>query len=91
VNNNTVTFPDLNAPPFGGEDFQTNLIMPEPCPFISSTLPVCSIIRPTETNGIAMGVVNFLTNMNLFLGQPPAFFKFLKELAADADAAQRGD
>jgi len=91
VNNNTVTFPDLNAPPFGGEDFQTNLIMPEPCPFISSTLPVCSIIRPTETNGIAMGVVNFLTTMNLFLGQPPAFFKFLKELAADADAAQRGD
>src|SRR5437016_13134825 len=30
----SVTFPDLNAPPFGGEDFQTNLIMPEPCPFI---------------------------------------------------------
>src|SRR5438094_4731017 len=27
VNNNTTTFPDLNAPPFGGEDFQTNLIM----------------------------------------------------------------
>ena len=25
-----VTFPNLNAPPFGGEDFQTNLIMPEP-------------------------------------------------------------
>src|SRR5713101_9844558 len=31
----SVTFPNLNAPPFGGEDFQTNLIMPEPCPFIS--------------------------------------------------------
>src|SRR5438874_1817660 len=26
----SVTFPDLNSPPFGGEDFQTNLIMPEP-------------------------------------------------------------
>jgi len=24
VNNNTVTFPDLNSPPCGGEDFQTN-------------------------------------------------------------------
>jgi len=24
-----VTFPDLNSPPLGGEDFQTNLIMPE--------------------------------------------------------------
>jgi len=30
-----VTFPDLNAPPFGGEDFQTNLIMPEPTAFLS--------------------------------------------------------
>jgi hypothetical protein len=84
-----VTFPDLNSPPFGGEDFQTNLIMPEPCPFISPSLPVCSIIRPTETEGIAMGVVNFLTNMGLFKGQSPAFFNFLNQLAQDADAAKR--
>jgi Ferritin-like domain len=89
VNNNTTTFPDLNSPPFGGEDFQTNLIMPEPCPFIDPSLPVCSIIRPTETNGIAMGVVNFLTNMGLFIGQSAAFFSFLNQLASDADAAQR--
>lgn len=89
VNGNTTTFPDLNSPPFGGEDFQTNLIMPEPCPFISSTLPVCSIIRPTETDGIAMGVVNFLTNMGLFIGQPPAFFHFLMDLAREADKAHR--
>src|SRR5437762_8070840 len=39
INNNTVTFPDLNSPPFDGEDFQTNLIMPEPCPFLRPTLP----------------------------------------------------
>src|SRR5207302_6893305 len=71
----SVTFPDLNSPPFGGEDFQTNLIMPEPCPFLSRKLPACSIIRPTETKGIAMGVVNFLTAMGLFIGQPPAFFE----------------
>src|SRR6202163_1244337 len=32
---NGLVFPDLNSPPFGGEDFQTNLIMPEPCPFLS--------------------------------------------------------
>jgi len=89
VNGNTTTFPDLNSAPFGGEDFQTNLIMPEPCPFISSSLPVCSIIRPTETNGIAMGVVNFLTNMGLFIGQSSAFFNFMNQLAADADSAQR--
>jgi hypothetical protein len=86
----SVTFPDLNSPPFGGEEFQTNLIMPEPCPFLSRKLPVCSIIRPTETKGIAMGVVTFLTAMGLFIGQSPAFFKVLHDLATDADAARRG-
>jgi hypothetical protein len=55
----SVTFPDLNSPPFGGQEFQTNLIMPEPCPFLSRKLPRCSIIRPTETNGIANAVVKF--------------------------------
>jgi len=84
-----VTFPDLNSPPFGGETFQTNLIMPEPCPFLSRKLPPCSIIRPTETKGIAGNVVSFLTAMGLFIGQPPAFFRLLHELAADADAARR--
>src|SRR5260370_9559547 len=85
-----VTFPDLNSSPFGGEDFQTNLIMPEPCPFLSRKLPPCSIIRPTETKGIAMGVVNFLTAMGLFIGQPPAVCEFMKDLAEDADKARRG-
>jgi hypothetical protein len=86
----SVTFPDLNSPPFGGEDFQTNLIMPEPCPFLSRKLPPCSIIRPTETKGIAMGVVNFLTAMGLFIGQSSAFFALLRDLAEDADEARRG-
>ncbi|WP_263368459.1 ferritin-like domain-containing protein [Edaphobacter bradus] len=85
----SVTFPDLNSPPFGGEDFQTNLIMPEPCPFISRKLPPCSVIRPTETKGIAMGVVKFLTDMGLFIGQSAAFFTLLKDLAEDADDARR--
>lgn len=86
----SVTFPDLNSSPFGGEEFQTNLIMPEPCPFLSRKLPRCSIIRPTETRGIAKGVVNFLTSMGLFIGQPPAFFELLMDLAEDADRARRG-
>jgi hypothetical protein len=85
----SVIFPDLNAAPFGGERFQTNLIMPEPCPFLSRKLPRCSIIRPTATNGISTGVVNFLTHMGLFIGQPPAFFEFLHQLAKEADAATR--
>ncbi len=86
----SVTFPDLNSPPFGGEDFQTNLIMPEPCPFLSRKLPVVSIIRPTQTRGIAMGVVSFLTAMGLFIGQSPEFFAFMRDLAEDADEARRG-
>ena len=81
----SVTFPDLSD---GGELFQNNLIMPEPCPFLSPTLPVCSIIRPTETKGIAMGVVKFLTDMGLFIGQSPAFFALLNQLAKAADAAR---
>jgi hypothetical protein len=85
----SVTFPDLNSPPFGGENFQTNLIMPEPCPFISRKLPRCSVIRPTETKGIAMGVVKFLTDMGLFIGQSPAFFSLMRDLAEDADEARR--
>src|SRR5246500_1598693 len=86
----SVTFPDLNSSPFGGQTFQTNLIMPEPCPFLSRRLPPCSIIRPTETKGIAKGVVKFLTAMGLFIGQPPAFFELLMDLAEDADEARRG-
>jgi ferritin-like protein len=86
---NGLTFPDLNSPPFGGETFQTNLIMPEPCPFLSRDLPICSIIRPTETNGIAMGVVQFLTAMGLFIGQSQEFFNVLTQLAQEADAATR--
>jgi Ferritin-like domain len=86
---NGLTFPNLNAPPFGGQKFQTNLIMPEPCPFLSRKLPKCSIIRPTETKGIAMGVVNFLTSMGLFIGHSKEFFQLLRDLAEDADEATR--
>ncbi len=86
----SVTFPDLNSPPFGGEEFQTNLIMPEPCPFLSRSLPGCSIIRPTKTDGVAMGALKFLTDMGLFIGQSSAFFAYMTQLAQDADAAVRG-
>ena len=85
----TLMFPDFNSPPFGGEDFQTNLIMPEPCPFLSRDLPVCSIIRPTQTIGAAMGAVKALTADGLFIGQSPQFFEFVSDLAADADRAER--
>ena len=87
---NGLVFPDLNAPPFGGEDFQTNLIMPEPTVFLRTTFPVCSIIRPTDTDGAAMGAVSALTANGLFLGQSPAFFTLLHDLAEAADAAPTG-
>jgi hypothetical protein len=86
---NGLVFPDLNSPPFGGEDFSTNLIMPEPTIFLSRKFPPVSIIRPTETTGAAMGAVAFLTAMGLFKGQPPAFLNLLRELAEAADAARR--
>ena len=85
----SVTFPDLTNPAVG-EELKSNLIMPEPCPFISPDLPRCSVIRPTQTEGIATGVVNFLTAMGLFIGQSPDFFTFMKNLATDADNARRG-
>jgi len=86
----SVSFPDLNSPPFGGENFQTNLIMPEPATFLSRQFPPVSIIRPTETKGAAMGAVNALTNDGLFIGQSAHFMQLLQDLASDADAAQRG-
>jgi hypothetical protein len=96
---NGLTFPDLNSgvDPNNGmsggavrQMFQTNLIMPEPCPFISTSLPPCSVIRPTNPNGAAMGALKFLTAMGLFINQSDAFFAFLIGLAEAADAAQRG-
>lgn len=84
---NGLVFPNLNAPPFGGQDFQTNLIMPEPTIFLSRKFPPVSIIRPTETVGAAMGAVKALTDDGLFRGQSDEFFAALRELAEAADEA----
>ena len=86
---NGLEFPNLNAPPFGGEEFQTNLIMPEPTIFLKKTFPAVSIVRPTNTNGAAMGAVQALTEDGLFRGQSPEFFATLKKLAQEAEEAQR--
>jgi hypothetical protein len=82
-------FPDLNA--LNSELDQTNLILPEPCGFISKSLPPCSVIRPTSTqNGGAVATIKAFTKDLLFLGQPSAFFKLVNQLAVEADAVQRG-
>ena len=83
--------PTLTFPALTGEDLQANLIMPEPAPFLNRKFPRCSIIRPTETKGAAMGTVNAFIKDGLFIGQVPAFFELLKDLATQADAAQPGD
>src|SRR5256884_6610123 len=70
---NGLEFPNLNEPPFGGEQFQTNLIMPEPTIFLKKSLPIVSIVRPTNTAGAAMAALNALTNDGLFIGQTDAF------------------
>ena len=85
----SVSFPDLTTDSTP-EDLKANLIMPEPCPFISKSLPRCSVIRPTETKDIAKGVVKFLTDMGLFIGQQnPQFLKLMFQLAEEADEARR--
>jgi hypothetical protein len=87
---NGLVFPDLNAAPFGGEEFETDLIMPEPTIFLNRKFPIVSIVRPTETTGAAMGAVRALTADGLFIGQSPEFFAALNKLAKDADAARHG-
>jgi Ferritin-like domain len=83
---NGLVFPDLTG---GGEDLQKNLIMPEPTIFLSRSFPACSIVRPTNTKGAAMGAVKGLTASGLFKGQSKEFFAFLRDLAEDADDARR--
>jgi hypothetical protein len=81
-------FPDLNA--LHSDLFQTNLILPEPCEFLSPSLPRCSIVRPTlDANAGAQAAVKALTADGLFKGQTPEFFAFVTKLAVAADAAQR--
>lgn len=98
-----LNFPDFNNPVnqrnaqlsaadqmAGSQMFQTNLIQPEPCQFLSPSLPACSIIRPTLTaNGGAMATVQSFIADGLFIGQNPQFVEQLMELAADADAVSR--
>jgi hypothetical protein len=82
-----LVFADLHAST--DELLQANLIMPEPTPFLSTNFPICSIVRPTQTKGAAMGAAAALTADGLFTGQSADFFALLADLASDADAARR--
>jgi hypothetical protein len=88
INNSSVTFTDLTTGQ--PETLQANLIMPEPCEFISPKLPPCAIIRPSGPGQLdATGVINSFITDGLFRGQPPQFLQLINSLASAADASQR--
>jgi hypothetical protein len=93
----TVTFPDLNGftDPKVADEFQTNLIMPEPTFFLNKKFGPVSIIRPTETKGAAMAALQSFVDGGLFIGhtsrtgKSDGFVELLRKLAEDADDARR--
>ena len=80
-----LVFADLHAST--DERLEANSIMPEPTPFLSTKLPICSIVRPTKTAGAAMAAVTALTADGLFAGQSRDFRALLFDLASDADCS----
>jgi hypothetical protein len=88
INGQTLQFPDLTTDSTS-EDLKSNLIMPEPTIFLNRKFPPVSIIRPTATQGAAMGAVKGLMADGLFIGQSQEFFAVLNRLAMQADAAVR--
>jgi hypothetical protein len=93
----TVTFPNLNGftDPKVADEFQTNLIMPEPTIFLNKKFGPVSIIRPTETQNAAMGALQGLIDDGLFIGhtlksgKSDGFVELLQGLAEEADDARR--
>ena len=98
-----LTFPNLNIavdPNTGAtgsnvaDEFQTNLIMPEPTIFLDPKLGPVAIIRPTskQQGGAVASVISFV-NDGLFLdphtGRNTGIVDVLMDLAEAADAAQR--
>jgi hypothetical protein len=101
-----LSFPDLNSGinPNGGSqtkqevanEFQTNLIMPEPTVFLHKGLGPVSVIRPTTEaggGGAVAAVVSFVED-GLFLdpatGKNSGIVAKLMTLAEEADDARRG-
>ena len=83
-----LTFPDLAND--HSEALQANLIMPEPCAFISKALPRCAIIRPTGRGQIdATGAITGFIADGLFISQNKEFVQLLLDMAAEADRARR--
>jgi hypothetical protein len=68
----------------------TNQVFPAPCKFISTSLPLCSVIRPNSTPVAgAVATINAFNKEGLFTGQSQAFMTTVMGLATAADAATR--
>jgi hypothetical protein len=66
----------------------TNQVMPLPCKFISTSLPLCSVVRPTSTQHAgAVAAATAVAASGLFQGQSQAFLDAVLSLAQQADAA----
>jgi hypothetical protein len=104
ITDGDLTFPNLNTigvdPNTGATDttvanqFQTNLIMPEPTLFLNEKLGPVSIIRPTSTKqGGAVASVKSFVDDGLFLdpatNENTGIVQVLFGLAEEADAARR--
>jgi hypothetical protein len=103
ITDGDLSFPNLNSGvdpnPKGtsvnpADDFQTNLIMPEPTFFLNAKLGPVSIIRPTSTaqGGAVASVVSFADD-GLFLdpgtNKNTRIVDVLMRLAEEADEARR--
>jgi hypothetical protein len=93
----TVTFTNLanaqgetDPESLKGDTLQANLIMPEPTHFLDEKLGPVAIVRPTSTQlaGALASFNGFVTD-GLFIGQPKEFFAVMRDLAEQADEAQR--
>lgn len=77
-----LVFPDLKSNPG-----LSQAIFPEPCRFLRSNLPLCSVIRPTnKSNAGAVAAATGLVQSGLFLGQSQTFLNAVVALAQAADA-----
>jgi hypothetical protein len=64
--------------------------MPQPCKFISTSLPLCSVIRPTSTaKAGAVAAITGFAESGLFNGQSQEFLNFILGLAEAADDVHR--
>jgi len=103
ITDGDLTFPNLNigVDPNNGstgtnvaDEFQTNLIMPEPTVFLNPKLGPVAIIRPTSTQqgGAVASVVSFVDD-GLFLdpatNKNTGIVDVLMRLAEEADEARR--